>query len=243
MNIYSHSAKTWAQGTIQCVKCVKTDKEGEWLVVKYILNHKTRLKEIQRYNRNIEPWSAAIDLHLYQYIYEARQPLHSHTHTHTGNTLSPSPLPRQSLLLFETPSNTPSTNLTTKHSSKPRRKSFFETENLFIFGKEQRLLKCGVSEIGQCLHAQRLKYILLTNDSYSEQINECMQTLNEIFLSYDYTNTHLLNDFNHCKYHKYSESDTDLQFYEIYAFLTNDNSEECDIPSQTNMSGKTTVFI
>eukprot|EP01084_Bolivina_argentea_P188455 324427_1 len=97
-----------------------------------------------------------------------------------------------------------------------------------IFGNIQL---CQQFNTLQCRSIQRINLILIKfrNILQSDISNECKddvgQVIAEIFTS-NYTKTHLLNDFNHIKYHHNADENNEV-FANIYKYLTQNNKMNC----------------
>eukprot|EP01084_Bolivina_argentea_P251525 421871_1 len=87
---------------------------------------------------------------------------------------------------------------------------------------------CLQENILNCKSVERIKIILNTfNDKNMENkdANELTQLINTIFNDH-YTNTQLINDFNHIKYHHHAD-DKDEIFAETFKHFTNSMQTDC----------------
>eukprot|EP01084_Bolivina_argentea_P219381 372099_1 len=84
---------------------------------------------------------------------------------------------------------------------------------------------CTSIDISQCACVGRIKIVL--SKFMAKQI-ELTSLLNELFINNKYTNTKLLNDFHHIKYHHKTDDD-DKQFDKIHAYIKDDATMKCDL--------------
>eukprot|EP01084_Bolivina_argentea_P183834 317163_1 len=89
--------------------------------------------------------------------------------------------------------------------------------------KEQQ--ECKHDNLLTCVSVKRIKYILCKSNFNN---TNSIHTIHNVFVKYAYTNTKLIDDFNHIKYNHYVD-DNNLQFAKMYNYFTNGNHNMCDI--------------
>eukprot|EP01084_Bolivina_argentea_P234267 394383_1 len=231
VNVYSHTATQWATGTVERQF---QDDEGEWLEIKYSINNKVRFKQIQRYNNHIRPWQPIMPICIY--IYDAitvptintsqLQLLDAYSNTSNGSRKSRKYESRRPSHAIPNEIHSPTTHENINYCDEDEIVTVYNENNNIniIFHPEKRDDLCAQQDINKCLSAQRLKYILDTNNNYSDKIDIMMKTLDNIFKQYDYTNTSLLDDFNHVKYYNHNNKEEeidDFEFNKIFTYFTN----------------------
>eukprot|EP01084_Bolivina_argentea_P151888 265051_1 len=101
-----------------------------------------------------------------------------------------------------------------------------DTTNVF---KDSTHFNCQHDLVTECKAAERIKIVLYQFTLIKNNVTEpeIRQLITDTFDNNYYTNTQLVNDFNHLKY-DHNVDDNDFVFAKVFEYMTNDKNMECD---------------